>query len=498
MKKIIALVLVLCMSFSMILTVSAATANTFNHKFNLVRLIRGMFDRTRVEDEVVGDNGDNVFDLYIDGISIDEYDIVYPAEADLLHYSTALAFADYLANLGITVDVKSDADAATEYEILIGDTNRKISIDDTVVLGENEYIICQDGKKVVMLGSSFMIAGGVYAFVNEYMVPADGELDVNITNLPEEAEISTYVWETPTSVIYMIGDGMGMKHIEATKELRAEQMPVFFAETFPYFSRVKTFSYSVDPLREEEYTDSAAAGTALATGYKTINSYLGLDHELNEVKNLRELAYEKGVKTAVLTTDHITGATPSAFLVHHNDRNDGEIIQDAIDALMSEGLVEYCYGTSDDEYGDGLTNEAREALSIISKDDSRFFIMIEEAYIDKESHARDMEDMPDKVVRFNECIAYCSVFAVIRGDVFVIVTADHETGGVSKSMEGWYMPRGTHTNTSVPLFCLGFEGLADLATGKTIDNTNIAKFIAKTLYGVEDFGDVNFGKEVDE
>jgi len=494
MKKFIALILVISMCFGMVATASAVAINPFAQKLNLARLIRTMFNKD--SDEVVGDNGDDVFDLYIDNVAITEYDIVYAEGADLLHYYTAVALSDYFANLGIEVEVKSDADKETKYEILVGDTNRVLDIDDTVALGENEYIICQDSSKVVLLGSSFMIAGGAYALINEYMVPAENELDVNITNLPEKAEIATYEWQTPESVIYMIGDGMGMKHIEATKELRP-QMPVFFAETFPYFSRVKTFSYSVDPLREEEFTDSAAAGTALATGYKTINGYLGLDHELNEIKNLRELAHEKGVKTAVLTTDHITGATPSAFLVHHNDRNDGEIIQDAIDALMSEGLVEYCYGTSDDDYGDGLTNEAREALSIISKDDSRFFIMIEEAYIDKESHARDMEDMPDKVIRFNDCIAYCSVFAVMHGDVMVLVTADHETGAVSQTLDGWYMAKGTHTNTSVPLYCLGFEGLADLATGKSIDNTNIAKFIAKTLYETEDFGDVDFGKEVE-
>ena len=493
MKKIIALLLVICMCFSMVISASAAV-NSFGSKLGLVRLIRGMFDKMRTE-EVIGDNGDNVFDLYIDNVSIEEYDIVYPEGADLLHYYTAVAFADYLANYGITVDVKSDADKATTYEILIGDTNRKTNVDDTVALGEKEYVICQDGTKVVMLGSSFMIAGGVYAFVNNYMTPAKGELDVNITNLPEKVEISTYAWEEPTSVIYMIGDGMGIKHVEAAKELRAEQMPVFFAETFPYFSRVKTFSYSVTPLREAEYTDSAAGGTALATGYKTINGYLGLDHEENEIKNLRELARENGAKTAVLTTDHITGATPSAFLVHHNDRGDGEIIQDAIDALNAAGQIEYCYGTSDDDYGDGLTNEARKALSIISKDNSKFFIMIEEAYIDKKSHNKDMENMPDKMVRFNDCIAYCSIFAVIRGDVMVIITADHETGAVSKTIDGWYMAKPSHTNSSVPLYCLGYEGLSNLLSSKTIDNTNIAKFIAKVLYDTEDFGDVNFGKD---
>ena len=188
MKKIIALTLVICMCFSMV--ISASAANAFGNKLSLVRLIRSMFDRTH-SGEVVGDNGDDIFDLYIDSVSIEEYDIVYPAEADLLHYYTAVAFADYLANCGITVDVKSDAEKATTYEILIGDTSRKINIDDTVVLGDNEYIICQDGTKVVMLGSSFMIAAGVYDFVNNYMTPAKGELDVNITTLPKMVQIST-------------------------------------------------------------------------------------------------------------------------------------------------------------------------------------------------------------------------------------------------------------------------------------------------------------------
>lgn len=427
----------------------------------------------------------------IDGIALERYDIVYPKGCDLLTYYTAVALRDYLVDVyDIKLDVKSDREVETVYEILIGNTNRILDVDVKVELGENQYILFKDEAKVVMLGNSYMIAGGASALLNKYMAGVSAGNTVDITTLPRTAQVETFAWETPKSVIYMIGDGMGQNHIEATKELR--DMPEFFAEQFPYITNIQTYSYSVLPLRETDATDSAAAGTALATGWKTLNSHLGVDIDSEPIQNIRELARSKGAKTAVLTTDAITGATPSAFICHHNSRFDTDILQEQIDTVVANGEIDFCWGDGDT---DELTDLAREALSVISKDGDPFFIMIEEAHIDKESHNQNMSTMPDKVVRFNDCISYCTVFAVMRPDTMVIVTADHETGFLKKASGIWDFNKAYHSNSVVPLFVLGYEGITELiGTGRHIDNTAIPKFIAKVLYGVEDFGDQNFKK----
>lgn len=453
---------------------------------------------TPAETSVTLQNGITVVDgtypsgyVTIDGIDIERYDIVYPEGCDLLTYYTAAALADHLRDVyDIKLDVKSDREVETVFEILIGDTNRILDVDVNVELLENQYVLCKDEAKVVMLGNSYMIAGGASALINKYMASVSAGNDVDITTLPKTAQVETFEWLEPESVIYMIGDGMGFQHIEAGKELR--DMPVFFAQEFPYSIKVKTFSYSVDPLRAEDATDSAAAGTALATGYKTINGYLGLDHNGEPIMNIRELAHSKGVKTAVLTTDSLTGATPSAFLCHHNDRTDGDILQNQIDSLKAEGKVDYAVGDNTDRF----TELAREALSTISKDGKPYFIMIEEAHIDKMSHNQDISTMPDKIVRFNDCIAYCTAFTVMHPDSILLITADHETGSLKKEGVIWNFMKPYHSNSVVPLFALGYDGLTDLiGTKRDIDNTSIPKYLAKVLYGVEDFGDQEFGKK---
>lgn len=427
----------------------------------------------------------------IDGVDIERYDIVYPDGCDLLTYYTAVALSDYLADVyDIKVDVKSDKETETVYEILVGYTNRILDVDALVELGENQYVLCKDEAKVVMLGNSYMIAGGASALINKYMASVSAGNDVDITTLPKTAQVETFEWLAPKSVIFMIGDGMGFQHVESAKELR--DMPVFFAEEFPYSIKVKTFSYSVDPLREADATDSAAAATALATGYKTINYTVGLDKDGNVLQNIRELAHSKGAKTGVLTTDSITGATPSGFLGHASERYAGDVLQEQIDTLLANGEVEYAVGEYD---SDALPELTREAIATVCNGTDPYFIMIEEACIDKHSHNQNLSVVPDRVVRFNKSIAYCTVYTVMNPDSILIVTADHETGQLKKVNGIWNLNKSYHTNSVVPLYALGYDGLTELiGTKRDIDNTSIPKYLARVLYGVEDFGDQEFGK----
>ena len=126
-----------------------------------------------------------------------------------------------------------------------------------------------------------------------------------------------------------------------------------------------------------------------------------------------------------------------------------------------------------------------------------FFIMIEEAHIDKYSHKGDtsMARMQECVVRYNRTIAYAIAFVMLHPDTALIITADHETGGLTKQADGRYVFENAtsatyweHTNNNAPIFGLG-EGVDELIKAGTItDNTLIAKHIA----GI--FGETAFGQ----
>ncbi len=434
--------------------------------------------------------------LYIKGVPLSKYRIVYPTGADqsvgreLSAYFAAVALEDYLLqNAGVDLAVVADNKDAAEYEILIGHTNRTASkAHANTTLQSGEYLLLQSGNHIVMLGNSYMVSGAASALVHTYLAPAQRGGDVDATDIPTTPTPKTFTFEKATSAILMIGDGMGNSHIDAT--LASGKLEAFVARDLPHRSTCTTASQSV-LNNKVGYTDSAAAATALATGYKTLNGYIGMDEGKQSRQNIRELAHEQGARTGVLTTDDITGATPAGFLCHHNKRSDSGTLQKQIDRLNNEAKIDYCKGKVSN-----LATPARDALLKLSADGSRFFLMIEEAHIDKRSHEGNvsMSRMQDCVVRYNRCIAYVIAFVMMHPATALIITADHETGGLQLNENGEYVFTNQtsadywqHTNANAPIFALG-EGVDALvkASAET-DNTLVAKHIAK-IFGSSNFG----------
>lgn len=434
--------------------------------------------------------------LSINDVPLSKYRIVYPANAkestgaDLASYFTAVALADYLLEYaGLALDIVADNKSPGEYEILIGKTERSASKAHAgTALQNDEYLLLQSGNHIVMLGNSYMVSGAAGALMNLYLAPDKRGEDVNATNLPTAATPQTYTFKKATSAILMIGDGMGNSHIDAT--LASEKLEHFTARDLPHQSTCTTASQSVLD-NKKGYTDSAAAATALATGYKTFNGYVGMDASKQSRQNVRELAHESGARTGVLTTDTITGATPAGFLCHHSSRSDSSKLQKQIDRLNEEAKIDYCKGSVND-----LAKHARNALLQLSKGGSPFFLMIEEAHIDKRSHEGNvsMSRMQDCVVRYNRCITYVICFVMLHPDTALIITADHETGGLQLNENGEYTFTNQtsadywqHTNANAPIFALG-EGVDELVrTGVETDNTLVAKHIAG-IFGSNNFG----------
>jgi alkaline phosphatase len=284
----------------------------------------------------------------------------------------------------------------------------------------------------------------------------------------------------------MIGDGMGHNSVNLAL---ANGLNEFVAQRLPYVGKAVTKSQSVIDGKAS-FTDSAAAATALATGYKTTNGYLGVTKTNKSVQNVRELADSVGAKTAVLTTDVITGATPGGFLCHHFSRSDSTILQKQVDEIIANEAIEYCKGS----VGDKLIDETRVALQTISEGDSKFFIMIEEAHIDKNAHNIKADEVIHTVKRYNESIAYAVQFILCHPGTALVITADHETGGIVPDPTSKYGYKWTshtsatyteHTNANVPIYAVGPQ--TEYFNEKNTENIDIAKFIAK-IFGSTTFG----------
>ncbi len=412
----------------------------------------------------------------INGVGISEYRIVIPDDCGFYTSSAAANLSDYFYYYGgISLDIVTDAESPEQYEILVGNTNRPESqAAASVALGADQYILAETGSCVVMTGNSYMVGGGVSDFINNYAAPRGDSSDINITNLPKKNEPLTFAFKEARNALLLIGDGMGHNHVEATL---AAGLREFVAKDLPNIGTAVTRSAN------KAITDSAASATALATGYKTNNKYLGVGTRGERLTNLRELAFSQGARTAILTTDVITGATPGGFLAHVPDRGSTAMIKSQIDKLLADGEVDFAVG----DIGDGLTREAARQLWAISYDGSRFFSMIEAAWIDKYAHKNLMEDVVKTVTRYNDLIAYCVIFTICHPDTAIVITADHECGGLvfNKAKNEYTFTSLDHTAADVPVYSIG-QG-TEYFSGKKVDNTDIAKFIAKI------FGDDNFG-----
>lgn len=261
------------------------------------------------------------------------------------------------------------------------------------------------------------------------------------------------------NVILLIGDGMGEQHIEAGNIYRSNKLNM---ERFAVIGEVMTRSLTPGA------TDSAAAATAMATGVKTYNGRISYKDGKN-LETVAELAKAAGKKVGMVVTKPVTDATPAAFLSHAKGRDDSESIarqlvdfnadilfgltDDAMDALKAEiPTAERALCTTFDEinasgseqiYGlledgaiqtagsDTLSSLTSTALTKLSQNNENgFLLIVEGSKIDTASHDNDMEAMLAELNAFDAAVNTCRNWAQANGETVVMVTADHETGGL--------------------------------------------------------------------
>ncbi|ALM76338.1 alkaline phosphatase [Thermococcus barophilus] len=287
-----------------------------------------------------------------------------------------------------------------------------------------------------------------------------------------QAGIATVPATTPASgvknIILIIGDGMGFAHIQLTRIVYGK----LNLEDFPYTGYEMTYSLS------GEVTDSAAAATALATGIKTYNGMISTVTRGDKMYNLTtliELAQFLGKSTGLVTTTRITHATPAAFGAHVEDRDmEAEIakqlIEHRINVLFGGGKKKFDEATLElaKKYGYevifdkeglekangeyvlglfasshipyvldrtendvGLLDMTKKAIELLERNPNGFFLMIEAGRIDHASHGNDIAAALAETKELDDVVGYVLEYAKKRGDTLVIVTGDHETGGLA-------------------------------------------------------------------
>jgi len=316
------------------------------------------------------------------------------------------------------------------------------------------------------------------------------------------------------NIIFLIGDGMGLTQITAGMYLNGNKTAL---EKFPVVGLHK--SHSENNL----VTDSAAGATAFASGIKTVNGALGMDHLGQNKETILEEAERKGLATGLLTTSTIVHATPAAFITHVRSRRlyeeialgfmntdidlmigggkayftrreDGrdlyqrlrdrnyyvaDYFDTEIDEINIQGGENLAYFTSDkdplpkDQGRDYLPPATELALDFLEDRSGKgFFLMIEGAQIDWGGHANNIDYIVDEFHEFDKVVDMCIEFAKKNGETLVIVTADHETGGLAINPESTMrkletaFTTGGHTATMIPVFAYGpgadrFAGIYD-------------------------------------
>jgi alkaline phosphatase len=290
------------------------------------------------------------------------------------------------------------------------------------------------------------------------------------------------------NIILLIGDGNGLTQISAA---------TFANKGALTLTQLKSIGLIKTQSSDDFTTDSAAAGTALATGEKTYNRAIGVDSTETPIKNITEILQKHHFNTGIITTDNITGATPSAFYAHQKDRDDVSKI--AEDLLKSE-LNLFVGGGKNKfkSFGEFEILKAPKAIGISKKSKIGFFIsdtsvpsilegrgnilaevtlhsleyfktknqpfllIIEGAQIDSYGHRNDTKGIISEGIDFDKAITTAIRFADANEGTLVIITADHETSGFSipqgnlktNQVEGSFTTYD-HTGAFVPVFAYG-------------------------------------------
>lgn len=310
------------------------------------------------------------------------------------------------------------------------------------------------------------------------------------------------------NVIFIIGDGTGLAQLASSQLSLVGAEGLLHIQTMPVTGLVKT--YSADNL----ITDSASSATAYSCGVKTDNGMIGQLPDGRHCKTILEMAEEKGLSTGIVATSTITHATPASYASHVVSRGmQAEIAEQYLESeaeiILGGGLEYFIPSTMSESSREddldltkkfkekgydfvqnlnelnasksgqilglfspsGMPSENRtptlaemtsKAIDVLSTNEEGFFLMIEGSQIDWAGHGNDADYLLREVKDFDAAVKQVLDFAKENGETLVVLTADHETGGMT--LQGansetneleivW--TSGGHTGIPVPLMAYG-------------------------------------------
>jgi len=305
--------------------------------------------------------------------------------------------------------------------------------------------------------------------------------------------------KTPKNVVFMIGDGMGIAQVYAAMVANGNSLNL---ERCTYSGFSKTYSSN------KFTTDSGAGGTALACGVKTKNGMIGMSPDSLSVQSILELSSKNRLATGIVVACAVTHATPASFIAHQINRdmyddiatdylktdidvfigggrkyfemrNDGRNLTnelkeknyqiayklDDVKAIKNGKLAGLLYDDQNPnmpERGKMLPDATMAAIDILSTNKKGFFLMVEGSQIDWAGHDNNASQVVKEMLDFDQTIGHVLDFAKKDGNTLVIITADHETGGLtildgkfgSDQMQTIFTTKN-HTGVPVPVFAYG-------------------------------------------
>ena len=349
-------------------------------------------------------------------------------------------------------------------------------------------------------------------------------------------QVQTYVMEKPypvekivpptgnkvKNVILMIGDGMSLMHVYSAWAANHGKL---------YLENCETTGLSKTYCANRLITDSGAGGTAMAIGKKTNYHSVGVDADGNPQPSLITLAKKKGLSAGLAVTCRLWDATPADFCCHNVDRDqEDEIIADYVncdaDYVVGGGAKKFenrkdgrnifkeleqkgyqvarsweecqklksgkIFAVTDSvdtplpaERGDRLAQSALKGIELLNQNPKGFFMMIEGSQLDDYGHFNDLNLLMQETHDFDRTIGQVLKWAAKDGETLVVITADHETGGLT--LVGGDKDKGEikckfsttdHSGVMVPVYAFG-PG-SELFTG-IYENTDIFHKIKSLL-----------------
>ena len=413
-----------------------------------------------------------------------------------------------------------------------------------------------------LIGAKVMEAFGRSYIMANLPVPSGtlNDKDVFLKSIPENGELVkkdlVEVNKKAKMVILLIGDGMSASQITSYRLLKEGPNGRIAVDNFPISGIVLT--HSADAI----ITDSASSATAYSTGSKTKNGFLGVDQEGRILENLTEKLDNFGFVSALISTSEVTHATPAAFSSHVDSRRNtdeisSQMLESKVATILGGGRKFFLSAENGGKRKDkrDLLEEAKKSHKILMhkhelditgitpsdrilglfadehlRDEEnpdnhsseptltemlRFsleraeaaidnqcrgsFVMVEGSQVDWAGHANNIDYLERELKEFDEATRYALEYAKKNPDTLVVVTADHETGGllIEPIALSYYKGNnikfsfntaiggGSHTGVPVPVYA---HGPGSLNFSGTLDNTDVYRAILSALDLTEQTG----------